>query len=421
MSSEWSECLVGDVVNLKRGYDLPRQKRRPGKVPIVSSSGTSDFHDTAMVEGPGVITGRYGTIGNVYYVEEDFFPLNTTLYVQDFKGNDKRFISYFLRTIDFFSCSDKAAVPGVNRNHLHLLEATIPPLAEQKAIAHILGTLDDKIELNRKTSETLEGIAKALFKSWFVDFDPVRAKAEGRPTGLPDEVSELFPDSFEESELGKIPSGWSWQSLGDLITLDKGVSYKGAFLSENEGIPMVNLGCFAGAGRFREEKMKFYLGDHKERHLASSGDIFVANTDMTQNRIILGSPVMMPRWKGHKKYLFSHHVFALRLSAEARVWSGFIYQSLLRPEFRQIASGYATGTTVLALPKDGILEFMIPKMPIQLIHSFNSVFQPIAERIESSVEINRILIDLRDALLPRLVSGELRVSDAEKMLEEAGV
>ena len=141
MSSEWSECLVGDVVNLKRGYDLPRQKRRPGKVPIVSSSGTSDFHDTAMVEGPGVITGRYGTIGNVYYVEEDFFPLNTTLYVQDFKGNDKRFTSYFLRTIDFFSCSDKAAVPGVNRNHLHLLEAKIPPLAEQKAIAHILGTL----------------------------------------------------------------------------------------------------------------------------------------------------------------------------------------------------------------------------------------------------------------------------------------
>ena len=247
MSSEWCECLVGDVVNLKRGYDLPRQTRRPGKVPIVSSSGTSDFHDAAMVEGPGVVTGRYGTIGNVYYVEEDFFPLNTTLYVQDFKGNDKRFISYFLRTIDFFSCSDKAAVPGVNRNHLHLLEATIPPLAEQKAIAHILGTLDEKIELNRKTNETLEGIAKALFKSWFVDFDPVRAKAEGRPTGLPDEISELFPDSFEETELGKIPSGWSWQSLGDLITLDKGVSYKGAFLSENEGIPMVNLGCFAGA------------------------------------------------------------------------------------------------------------------------------------------------------------------------------
>ena len=297
----------------------------------------------------------------------------------------------------------------------------LPCLREQKAIAHVLGTLDDKIELNRKTNETLEGIAQVLFKSWFVDFDPVRAKAEGRPTGLPDEISELFPDSFEESELGEIPSGWSWQPLGDLITLDKGVSYKGAFLSESEGVPMVNLGCFAGAGKFREEKMKFYMGDYKDRHLASSGDIFVANTDMTQNRIILGSPVVMPRWKGHEKYLFSHHVFALRLPTEAKIWSGFIYQSLLRPEFRQIASGYATGTTVLALPKDGILEFRIPKMPIHLIHSFNGIFQPIVERIESAVEINRTLIELRDALLPRLISGELRVPDAEKMLEEAGV
>ena len=178
MSSEWKNCRLGDVINLKRGYDLPRQNREEGTVPIVSSSGVSDFHSTAMVQAPGVVTGRYGTIGNVYYVEKDFFPLNTTLYVQDFKGNDPRFTSYFLKTIDFWSCSDKAAVPGVNRNHLHELSASIPPVEEQKAIAHILGTLDGKIELNRKTNETLEAMAKAIFKSWFVDFDPVRAKAE---------------------------------------------------------------------------------------------------------------------------------------------------------------------------------------------------------------------------------------------------
>jgi type I restriction enzyme S subunit len=93
----------------------------------------------------------------------------------------------------------------------------VPPVAEQKAIAHILGTLDDKIELNRKTNETLEAMAKALFKSWFVDFDPVRAKAEGRPTGLPAEISDLFPDSFEDSELGEIPSGWRVTPVGDVV------------------------------------------------------------------------------------------------------------------------------------------------------------------------------------------------------------
>ena len=421
MSSEWVTKALDKFILLQRGHDLPADQRVKGDIPVAGSQGITGFHNESIGIVPGLTIGRSGSIGATQFFKSKYYPLNTTLYATDFLGNDPLYSYYFFKNFDFSPYNSGSVQPSLNRNFLYTADVDIPPLHEQKAIAHILETLDSKIELNRKTNETLESIAKALFKSWFVDFDPVTAKAEGQTTGLPDEISELFPGSFEDSELGEIPSGWSWQSLGDLTTLDKGVSYKGAFLSEKEGVPMVNLGCFAGAGKFREEKMKFYMGDYKDRHLASSGDIFVANTDMTQNRVILGSPVLMPRWKGHEKYLFSHHVFALRLSAETSVWSGFIYHSLLRPEFRQIASGYATGTTVLALPKDGILEFTIPKAPIQLIHSFNSIFQPIAERIESAFEINRTLNELRDALLPRLISGELRVPDAEKMLEEAGV
>ena len=131
----------------------------------------------SKVKGPGVITGRYGTLGKVYFVPEDFWPLNTTLYVRDFKGNDPRFIAYCLSELDFSAYSDKAAVPGLNRNHLHEAPVRVPPLTEQRAIAHILGTLDDKIELNRRMNQSLEEMAQALFKSWFIDFDPVRAKA----------------------------------------------------------------------------------------------------------------------------------------------------------------------------------------------------------------------------------------------------
>jgi type I restriction enzyme S subunit len=166
MASKWRECALGDVIELKRGYDLPQQQRRAGAIPLVSSSGVTDCHAEAMVKGPGVVTGRYGTLGQVFYIEEDFWPLNTTLYVRDFKGNDPRFISYFLRGLDFLAYSDKAAVPGLNRNHLHQARVTVPSNpAEQRAIAHILGTLDDKIELNRRMNETLEAIARALFKS----------------------------------------------------------------------------------------------------------------------------------------------------------------------------------------------------------------------------------------------------------------
>lgn len=141
-SASWKRCLLGEVLTLQRGFDLPHRLRRDGKTPIVTSSGVSDTHNKAMVAGPGVVTGRYGTIGEVFYVEEDFWPLNTTLFVRDFKGNDPLFISYLLRTIDFKSHSGKSGVPGVNRNDLHGLLVSIPDLEEQKLIAQALADAD---------------------------------------------------------------------------------------------------------------------------------------------------------------------------------------------------------------------------------------------------------------------------------------
>ena len=143
---------------------------------------------------------------------------------------DNTYLKYLLLSRSFQedlqALATGTTVVGIKQSALRKIKLSFPDLSRQKAIAHILGTLDDKIELNRKTNETLEAMAKALFKSWFVDFDPVRAKAEGRPTGLPDEISDLFPDSFEDSELGEIPSGWMTASLRDFIALDSGLPYK---------------------------------------------------------------------------------------------------------------------------------------------------------------------------------------------------
>jgi len=139
----WRECKLGDVINLKRGYDLPQQNRTLGPFPIVSSSGVTDYHAEAKVKGPGVVTGRYGTLGEVFYMEEDFWPLNTSLYVQDFKGNDPRFISYFLRQLNFGTRNAAGAVPGVNRNHLHAMKVLVPPIPLQRRIAGILSAYDD--------------------------------------------------------------------------------------------------------------------------------------------------------------------------------------------------------------------------------------------------------------------------------------
>lgn len=138
----WHQLQLGAVATLQRGYDLPHRRRELGTVPIITSSGFGDTHSEARVSGPGVVTGRYGTIGQVYLVEEDFWPLNTTLYVRDFHGNDPFFVAYLLRTIDFHTHSGKSGVPGVNRNDLHELTVKLPPLAEQRAIATALSDVD---------------------------------------------------------------------------------------------------------------------------------------------------------------------------------------------------------------------------------------------------------------------------------------
>ena len=138
----WKELSLGEVLTLQRGFDLPHRARQPGSVPIVSSSGISDRHSEGVVSGPGVVTGRYGTIGQVFFIDEGFWPLNTTLFVRDFKRNDPLFISFLLRTIDFQSYSGKTGVPGVNRNDLHQIAVRLPPLPEQHAIAATLSEVD---------------------------------------------------------------------------------------------------------------------------------------------------------------------------------------------------------------------------------------------------------------------------------------
>ena len=172
---------------------------------------------------------------------------------------DSGFLRYFIITPSCQGQLLSLASGGATRNALtkgmlDSLEIIFPPLPDQKAIAHILCTLDDKIELNRKSNETLEAMAKALFKSWFVDFDPVRAKAEGRPTGLPAEISDLFPDSFEDSELGEIPSGWAIKKIGDVISrFPVGKRFDQKTVSPKGSIPVLDQSASGIVGYHDEE------------------------------------------------------------------------------------------------------------------------------------------------------------------------
>src|SRR5947209_3754134 len=200
MRMEWKSCTLGDVLTLQRGFDLPERERRRGNIPIVSSSGVTGYHNVTKVRAPGVVTGRYGTLGDVFYIKEDFWPLNTSLYVRDFKGNNPLFISYFLRTLNLAHQNGAGAVPGVNRNALHMLSVRIPPLPIQRAIAGILSAYDDLIENNTRRIAILEETTRLLYQEWFVKF--------------------RFPGHEEvkmvESEVGMVPEGWEVVSFFDI-------------------------------------------------------------------------------------------------------------------------------------------------------------------------------------------------------------
>jgi type I restriction enzyme S subunit len=165
----WHTMTLGDVVTLKRGHDLPERDRREGPVPIVSSSGVTGFHNVAKAEPPGVVTGRYGTLGEVYFINEPYWPLNTSLYAIDFHENDPKFVAYFLRQVlKGASSNNKAAVPGVNRNDLHALKVNVPIRDVQERIAGMLTAYDDLIENNLRRIKLLEEAARLIYREWFV-------------------------------------------------------------------------------------------------------------------------------------------------------------------------------------------------------------------------------------------------------------
>jgi type I restriction enzyme S subunit len=178
--SNVSPRRLGDLITLKRGYDLPEKDRIAGPYPVISSAGVSGFHNDYKVEGQGVVTGRYGTLGEMYFVEGKYWPHNTALYVQNFKGNDPKYIYYLLNCIGRIRTSDKSAVPGVNRNELH--EIAIPAIEDknlQISIRKVLEAIDKKIALNDRINTELEVMAKTLYDYWFVQFD--FPDANGKP------------------------------------------------------------------------------------------------------------------------------------------------------------------------------------------------------------------------------------------------
>ena len=370
--AEWREARLGDVVELQRGFDLPSRERRPGRVPVVSSGGVSGTHVEARVQPPGVVTGRYGTLGEVFYLDEPFWPLNTTLFVRDFKGNDPLFVSYLLRTVDFLAYSDKAAVPGVNRNHLHEARVSIPSLQRQRRIAGILGALDDKIELNRRMSETLESTARALFKSWFIDGEPSGSDVwlDDARTGTFLDVARLLSGGTPKTDRADYWDGdILWASAKDVSQC------RGSFLVDTER-------KITPAG----------LAESPTQMIPALASVVVARGATTGRLAMLGEAMAM-----------NQSCYALDSRDGTPRWLYLLLDNSMR-DLTQAAHGSVFDTITTA-------TFAATKLQLPAVASrraFEDQVTPMFQQVLARTREVLTLTAIRDALLPQLLNGELR-------------
>lgn len=362
--NEWVETTLGEVLTLQRGFDLPKQIREEGSIPIVSSSGVSGFHSMAKVTGPGVVTGRYGTLGEVFYLATDFWPLNTTLWVKDFKRNDPRFISFFLRTLNLAHQNAAGAVPGINRNALHLLPVRVPPPSAQRQIANILSAYDDLIENNTRRIRILEEMAQMLYREWFVNFRfPGHQKVR-----------------MVESELGPIPEGSCTKRLGDVLTLKYGKALKD---SNRQRGPVPVYGSSG------------LIGYHSESLSGGPGIIVGRKGNVGSVHFCAAN-----FWVIDTAY-YVHSELSLH----------FLYFNLRAQNFLN------NDAAVPGLNRNQAhsLPIVVP-MP-KVLTEFERIVKPMFELKRCHEARNRNLRATRDLLLPKLISGEISVEAADESTE----
>ena len=303
----------------------------------------------------------------------------------------------------------------VPTDSLDYLVVPVPPLPEQRAIAHILGTLDDKIELNRRMSETLEAMAQALFKAWFVDFEPVRAKMEGRwqrgqsLPGLPAHLYDLFPDRLVDSELGEIPEGWEVQPLSELLTIIGGGTPKTSVKEYWDGdIPWFSVVDTPPASDV------FVVSTEKtitSQGLAgSSARLIPKGTTIISARGTVGNLAIAGR-----EMAFNQSCYGLRGTGYAGDYFVYLTAKKMVDQLKSMAHGSVFST----ITRQTFEAIQRPVPQATVLTAFEGLVAAWFEAILANVEESRTLAHLRDTLLPRLISGELRVRDAERFLENA--
>jgi len=372
-----------------------------------------------LVRNDIVLTTR-GTVGNAAYFDDsvpfDHIRINSGMVIlrPQTPGLQPRYLYLFVRSALFQAQVSKlrtgSAQPQLPIHDINRVEIPIPPPAEQRAIAYILGTLDDKIELNRRMNETLEALARALFKSWFVDFDPIRAKAEGRDPGLPEPLADLFPARLVDSELGEIPEGWAIRSIGDLADVVGGTTPSTKQQSYWEG------GMHAWATPKDLSILSVPVLLDTERRITDAGLSQVGSGLLPKGTVLLSSRAPIGYLAVAEIPVAINQGF---IAMTPKAGTSNLFLLLWATTAQEEIVSRANGSTFLEISKTNFRPIPIVTPSAHVMQAFERPVRPLYDRIVECARESRTLAALRDTLLPKLISGELRVNDVEKFIERA--
>ncbi|HWP97152.1 MAG TPA: restriction endonuclease subunit S [Syntrophomonadaceae bacterium] len=404
-SKEWYSTTIGDQLLLQRGYDITKAEQREGIIPVISSSGVTSYHNVARMKGPGVVLGRKGVVGSVHFVAGDYWPHDTTLFVKDFKGNHPRFVYYFFKWMSgiLASMDVGSANPTLNRNHVHPISVQWPPLPEQNSISAILSCLDDIIELNNGTNQVLEEMAQAIFKHWFVDFE--FPNEDGQPYKL--RCGEMV-----ESELGEIPNGWRVMRIGEFADVKGGKRLpKGHQLQIQKTLhPYIRITDLIN-GRV-DIKNLLYINDDTypfiSKYKINKDDIFLSIVG-TIGIVGIINEILDEANLTENMAKISH--------IQNHICCKHYLHYYLRSELGQhLISGRTVGSTQfkLALYRIKDIPVLIPSS--DCMSKYDQLSRNLYTIIDNNELQNLTLTAIRDTLLPKIMSGEIRVP-----IEEAAV
>jgi type I restriction enzyme S subunit len=406
------KVTLGDVCEIKQGRYLAPNQMEPVPttecfVPVVGGNGVLGFTDQSTLSFPvPLVTCRGSKCGLMQWAEPPTWISNNAMAVY-FKENqgDNFFLHQYLLHSSFDDVTTGSAQPQITVTNLSLKQILLPNLQTQTTISLIMKSLEEKISSNDALSKTLEEIAQTIFKSWFIDFDPVKAKMAGeKPAGMDAATAELFPDSMEESEMGLIPKGWRIGSLEEIVDLQGGYAFKSSSWTDC-GVPVIKIGSVKPG--------------YVDLTQVSYVDTSLAEGISDDYRIPAGSLVVgLTGYVGQVGLVRTHEPVPLvnQRVAKFKPRSGdwkipFIYCFTRDPKFKVIVEELSTGTAQQNVSNSQILSIplVIPNNEIQ--KSFEDSLTPLFNQIINLADENESLKSLRDALLPRLISGELQIPE----------